>query len=55
MTPEPPSEAVLLSRFRPVVLEKDTEVNFTIAVHERVSDATTLSKPISGLLRTFVR
>jgi hypothetical protein len=27
-----------LCRLRPVVLEKDTEANFTIAVHERVSD-----------------
>ena len=38
MIPEPPSENVLLSRLRPVVLEKDTEVNFTTAVHRRVTD-----------------
>jgi len=38
MIPEPPSESVLLSRLRPVVLEKDPEVNFTTAVHDRVSD-----------------
>jgi hypothetical protein len=38
MIPEPPSQSVFLSRLRPVVLEKDTEVNFTTAVHDRVSD-----------------
>jgi hypothetical protein len=33
---EPRSEAKLARLLRPVVLEKDTEYNFSTAVHERV-------------------
>jgi hypothetical protein len=38
VVPEPPSEDDLSCQLRPIVLEKDTEANFTIAVHQRVSN-----------------
>jgi hypothetical protein len=38
VVPEPPSEDILLRWLRPVVVERDTETNFTIAVHNQVTE-----------------